>query len=500
MANLYDQATQRQKWDQTIEQVQKMGYPQNPAQPPAFTSPQPRRPTSLGDAAAATSNPGVTQLPPSATQGSAPGPSQLYMQDRADELRTQVGAGNYAQAAGTAVRTAVQGLGMYGIELADKLATPAINAAASFGRGVMGADSQAAPTTTPATTLASAVPGAPPQAAPTAPSITPQTDVQRGGGNVPAVAPPSTNPAAPSPAATGAEIAPGVYRHGRGQYSDNASGMGMPSGFTGQPNAQNMAAADALAGRQIPAGTQTAGVQAPGGMATPVVPNSTNDWAARNNLRNLAVSASSITANGGRFDQSGRGDSPEVSAYKAALANDFALQQAQPGLAAVAMRENAGIQREGMQQEGATTRTGIQERGSMGRTMAQAALEQQKINQAAVTQGIDNRGKTLVQDLQSKIATEPDSAKRQEMAQRLREMQGQSTADPYLVVPGGQAVDEMGRPYTMPPMVFNRQTQQVVQLPKQGGATATVSTPQQLAALPSGSVYTGPDGKQYRKN
>ncbi len=82
-----------------------------------------------------------------------------------------------------------------------------------------------------------------------APSITPQTDVQRGGGNVPAVAPPSTNPAAPPPAATGAEIAPGVYRHGRGQYSDNASGMGMPAGFTGQPNAQNMAAADALAGR-----------------------------------------------------------------------------------------------------------------------------------------------------------------------------------------------------------------------------------------------------------
>lgn len=174
MANLYDQATQRQKWDQTIEQVQKMGYPQNPVQPPAVAPAPPSRPTSFGDAAAATSNPGVTQLPPSATQGRAPGPSQLYMQDRADELRTQVGAGNYAQAAGTAARTAVQGLGMYGIELADKLATPAINAAASFGRGVMGADSQAAPTTTPATTLASAVPGAPPQAAPTAPNPTDQ--------------------------------------------------------------------------------------------------------------------------------------------------------------------------------------------------------------------------------------------------------------------------------------------------------------------------------------
>ena len=57
------------------------------------------------------------------------------------------------------------------------------------------------------------------------------------------------NPPTPQPVGTSTAVAPGVYQHGRGQYSDNASGMGMPAGFTGQPNAQNMAAADALAGR-----------------------------------------------------------------------------------------------------------------------------------------------------------------------------------------------------------------------------------------------------------
>jgi hypothetical protein len=31
----------------------------------------------------------------------------------------------------------------------------------------------------------------------------------------------------------------GVYNHGRGQYSDQASGMGFPAGFTGKPNARN---------------------------------------------------------------------------------------------------------------------------------------------------------------------------------------------------------------------------------------------------------------------
>lgn len=36
MANLFDQANERKKWDATIAQVGQMGYPQNPAQPPAF--------------------------------------------------------------------------------------------------------------------------------------------------------------------------------------------------------------------------------------------------------------------------------------------------------------------------------------------------------------------------------------------------------------------------------------------------------------------------------
>jgi hypothetical protein len=31
----------------------------------------------------------------------------------------------------------------------------------------------------------------------------------------------------------------GVYNHGRGQYSDQASGMGFPAGFTGKPSAEH---------------------------------------------------------------------------------------------------------------------------------------------------------------------------------------------------------------------------------------------------------------------
>ncbi|MVT30109.1 hypothetical protein GO496_24505 [Acidovorax citrulli] len=84
-----------------------------------------------------------------------PGPSELYMQDRAQELKDQVSSGNYAQAAGTAARTAVQGLGMYGLELADKVSEPVIGAARGFGSGLFGtADAAPAPAAAPAAAAA----------------------------------------------------------------------------------------------------------------------------------------------------------------------------------------------------------------------------------------------------------------------------------------------------------------------------------------------------------
>lgn len=59
---------------------------------------------------------------------------------------------------------------------------------------------------------------------------------------------PKTQPAEkPTPPANAPqEIEPGVYRHGRGQYSDSSTGMGFSPGRTGQPTEQNMKAADAL--------------------------------------------------------------------------------------------------------------------------------------------------------------------------------------------------------------------------------------------------------------
>ena len=191
--------------------------------------------------------PPATPVAAAAPTARAAGQSELYMADRAQEMGGQWKAGNYAGAVGTGLRTAVQGLGMYGIEAADKALSPVIDASQRMVGGVLGTDTPsgavkpsiappiAPPAPGPTDAKSAAVGAQPGSPAATAPTGKPPEI----GGNLPT----------PQSDATSTAVAPGIYQHGRGQYSDNASGMGMPAGFTGQPNAQNMAAADALAGR-----------------------------------------------------------------------------------------------------------------------------------------------------------------------------------------------------------------------------------------------------------
>ena len=157
------------------------------------------------------STPAATPAPTSAMPGApapaatrTPGASELYMKDRAQEMSDQWGSGNYAQAAGTAGRTAVQGLGMYGLELADKAVTPVGNAIGGFAKGLFGInDAQAAQL--PSTAAAPAPAPAPAPAA--APAVKPGT------GATPASAPsaatataPAAQTASSSPAATSSTV------------------------------------------------------------------------------------------------------------------------------------------------------------------------------------------------------------------------------------------------------------------------------------------------------
>lgn len=311
-------------------------------------------------------------------------PSALYMQDRAQELREQAGAGNYAQAAGTATRTAVQGLGMYGIELADKATTPLVNAVAGFGRGLVGGASAPAP----------------------APAPQPALSLAGAGRGV--VAPPAVNPSAPRPTAPPAGP------------SLTSAAAALSSGV---PSAQNNDAAESLARR----GAAFALAQmpnAPAQVSAPIARNSTNDWAARNNLRNLAVSASSITNDGGRFDRSGKGDSAAVTAYKAALGADIASQQSQPGLDAEAMRQNANLQRETIQQQGLAARDS--ERN---------AISRDELGLRKTAAGFQNRAAARMENLGNVLLDPNATPEQRKVAQRsLVALSGKSAADRMQVV------------------------------------------------------------------
>lgn len=301
-----------------------------------------------------------------------PGASELYMQDRAQEMGDQWQAGNYAQAAGTAGRTAVQGLGMYGLELADKALTPAGNAIGGFAKGLFGLnEAQAAgvPPTTPVASTA-ATPAAPAgythasQGVMGPPNLSQSANSANGAG---ALATGSAQNKA------GSEISPGVFQHGRGQYSDQASGMGLPSGFTGRPNAQNDRAAQNLASSQPRALAAPADEQTGFGLNAPAVAHSGNDWAARQRLKNLETSASSIT-NTPRWGGKGALASPAVQNFIDASRADLAAQGKQVDANLQTMGFNTALARERMGQQGANQRAALAESGANSRANGQLGL------------------------------------------------------------------------------------------------------------------------------
>ncbi|MBV8247420.1 MAG: hypothetical protein JO200_03125, partial [Comamonas sp.] len=220
-----------------------------------------------------------------------------------------------------------------------------------------------------------------------------------------------------------------------------------------------MAAADNLAGQQGLASYagQPSSAGAASSNGVPLIEaagirHSGNDWAARQNLKNLETAASSIT-NSRQWAGRSADMSPDATAYRQALATDAALQQAQPAMAQAAMRENAGLQREGMQQAGADRRS-----------LVSAMLDQQKINQAGEAAGYTNRTNKLVEAARNQVATEQDPTKRRSLVQYMHDIEGKTTqADPFLVVPGGQQIEpNSGKAYNTPSTVFNRSTGQFV--------------------------------------
>lgn len=141
--------------------------------------------------------------------------------------------------------------------------------------------------------------------------------------------------------------------------------MALPESFTGQPNAQNMQAANALAGQQQAQSLgrvaaqqqaqQQEAAQQPRGFAAPQISHSGNDFTARQNLRGLKMDAEWAMQRAPRKKYAMQ--DPAVMAYQAALQGDTAARYGgQANLEAKTNDTNAGLQREQMQQQGANQR------------------------------------------------------------------------------------------------------------------------------------------------
>lgn len=189
-----------------------------------------------------------------------------------------------------------------------------------------------------------------------------------GGASAPAApAPAAQPPAAPAPAAaspapTGAlsraaSMAPTTAPEPAVQaLSAVPTSAPAPATDSGQPQALGYrSAADRMGDLSAPP------------VSAPVIRNSTNDWAARKQLENLATAASSIT-NDPRWGGAGE-KSQDRQALAQAQATDAALQQAKPGLDAAAMRENADNMRALMQARSGAAIADAQNASALDRTL-----------------------------------------------------------------------------------------------------------------------------------
>ena len=404
--------------------------------------------------------------------------------------------GGFGAAVGQSARVAATPL----IGLADDVAgsaaralDPAANALKTFVTGDSTPIGQEAATSASASTAPKpAVAAAPPVPAPATQTPTDQrlaTGIQ-------------TTPTAAAPAAssTSNQVMPGVYEHGRGQYSDSSAGMGSARGFTGQPSAQNLAAANALAARTaIAPGMPTARGFEPQGVTAPTVRHSGNDWQAHNDLRNLEVSAKSITADGGRFDQH-KGMSPERAAYEAALKTDATARGFQPGMDIEAMRQNGALQREGVQQSGSLHREGLQQAGANERAARGFDIDRQRV-------GIEGRradGESSVRGFQVRAAAQQEqlrgvltdpAATAQQKAQAqaaLLALNGKGDSWKAVALQGG--TDVQGNKTESILGAVNERTGEMKRMEGQGGAAGRAA-PQETSQRQVGVTYSLPNGK-----
>lgn len=477
---------------------------------------------SFGDAVAAATDPGVTQLKvgkpgdfpmnpdgtlmqPAVKPAAIPATSNVPMDatavsDRQTASRVWGGIKDANSRAGAAIADVAmmvpRGLvGAYDSAVVRPMRAAGINAAYLSPNLVpAGSDpSSMTPFYDKFRTADAAAPVAP--AAPSQPNV--RTDVQRGGAIAslaapkPAAAPvasPTANPATVQPAVqagapTSVDGVTRIDRPGQSPMFTNLSASD-PSNQSlaarGAPSAQNVAAANNLS--QNYATAPVVPTQDNSSYEPATIRHSGNDWRSANDLRNLEVSASSITnKHGGR-----NGASPAVVAYYKALERDNALKRGDNQDVISRNKDGAANERAGILERGAISRTAMQEAGANSRAVMTNQVASQRAGAEISKMAAETQALNQLQTLREQLINEKDPAKQASLSEKMQVIMGKYqrpepvARDVYGAIAGG--VDAMGN--KTDPIIYNKQT---------GERAGAQSRP----PYPEGTKLTGPDKKPY---
>lgn len=456
---------------------------------------------------------GVPSAPPKSNagvyMGSPSSPTAAFVSEASADAGRRWDQGDVAGAVGAGLRTVGGGLGMATVEALDNTVGAAargfVNGGGRMLDGLLGSQTQATPATAPA---------APPtekpatNSAPAAPGAAAAANPAAAPANNPASAPATTTAAAP--AATGSttgqsgeQLPSGVYQHGRGQYSDNAQGMGFSPGFTGRPNAQNLNAASNLSaqGQRESMGRVATSMAQPQavGFRAPTVNHSGNDWTTREMLRRAKMDATSL------MNRTGKQRRQAEAAYQQAAAADIAaMTSGQANADIEAMRQNASLMGEGMRQTGANSRTQMQEAGADRRDSRRAGLDERRLAGEETTRGFQTRQGQRLEQAQTAYLNAKTPEEQASALATMRALSGKgegSLKDNYMSLGGGQEWDTQANTMrNVPQRLIDLRTGQEVG----GRQVQAAPMPKSQADLKVGQLYQtarGPatwDGKQFQ--
>lgn len=266
----------------------------------------------------------------------------------------------------------------------------------------------------------------------------------------------------------------GVYKHGEGQYSDNAQGMGLPQNL-GQPSTQNMQAANNLAGqeqkrsmmsvmREQQERQQQAAAQPSFQMPRQ---ESAYEREARQRERNRIM---------GMLQTPMTGDPRRD--LTASQRQQLVAQLGQEGQERQATERNlVDFARQQMSDQTQRYSTDASTGVGQQRNLIDAA----RLGMDQQTQGFANRAAQRRENILLRYDNAKTAQERAQIQQEHAEVFGKSEVDPYLVVPGGQQLNENGQAYTAPSAVFNRRTGDWLRQPGVAQLPSIDQNPQAIA-------------------